>query len=299
MNTNKEHDAEEGGDQCCICLDALPHSAENYVRYTCCGNGIHFHCHADLKSTKMGANCPLCRAKSPTSHEESVNQIIPWVEKKKAWAQNLLGQRYFNGNGVKQSYEIAKELYEQATEQLDLGAMYNLGCMYQNGYGVAQSYEKAKELFEHAGHLGNVNAQFNLGALYVNGIRYGFEKDLTKARKWFTKADAQGDKNATNALEQLDNEERRLAGRDPDAIVCDTCGLPRTTLRKLVNCPCRSARYCNKKCQKKHRKEHKKECKRLIAEMKQEKMKQATTTTTTTTTTKAPATQEDSATSRR
>ena len=107
---------------------------------------------------KMAGTCPLCRTKTPSSDEEMVKQLRPWVKKKKAWAQAHLAQMYRDGTGVKQSYEMARRLWEQAAQQGDVSAMYNLGVMYEHGHGVEKSYEKAKEYYEQAAELGFVCA---------------------------------------------------------------------------------------------------------------------------------------------
>jgi TPR repeat protein len=256
---------------------------------------------------KVGRNCPLCRAKIPTSNEESINQLRPWVKKKKAWALTMMGQHYKNGDGVKQSYEMARRLFEQAAQQGDATAMAHIGDMYRKGVGVEQSYERAKEYYEHASQLGDAQAQFNLGLMYNHGIGVtqpytkarelyelaadqsnpnalgnlgtlyangsGVQQDFTKARDLFNKAVAGGNKDAVGCLEWVDDEERRLAALDPNAIVCSLCGLPETETRNFskTKCPCKSTWYCNTTCQKKHWKEHKNECKLLIAEIKRQK----------------------------
>jgi TPR repeat protein len=267
---------------------------------------MHFHCNKDLHGMKMGGSCPLCRAKTPTSYEETVTQLRPWVKKKKAWAQSLMGQLYRDGRGVKQSYEMAKRLFEQAAQQGYASAMYDLGVLYNNGRGVEQSYDKAKEYYEQAAHLGYANGQKSLGILYRDGKGVtqsyarakeyfesavkqgqvdamcglaclyangtGVERDLTKARELFTKAKAaeQGNEIAVEYLKKVDDMEREAAALDPNAIVCSACGLPQTSTRSFnkFKCPCKSTRYCNPTCQKKHWKEHRTECKRLIAELK-------------------------------
>ena len=154
---------EEEGDECPICLEILPKDTSKFVRWSCCGNGMHIHCDKDLHSMKMARTCPLCRAKTPTSPEEQVKQLRPWVKKKKAWAQNMMAQKYKNGKGVKQSYEMARMLYEQAAQQGDATAMIGLGFMYENGQGVEQSYEKAIEYCERAAHLGHGRSMNQLG----------------------------------------------------------------------------------------------------------------------------------------
>ena len=127
-----EEDMKEERDQCSICLEDLPKWAGDFVRMSCCGNGLHKHCNADLMSTKMIYHCILCRAKTPTSQEEQVKYLRPWVKKQKAWAQHLMGQYYRDGTGVKQSYEMAKRLFELAAQQGDVDAMFNLGTMYND-----------------------------------------------------------------------------------------------------------------------------------------------------------------------
>jgi hypothetical protein len=230
-------------DICCICLENLPKDITQFIRWTCCGQGMHDHCFEDLHSMKMGGSCPLCRAKTPSSDEEHVKYLRPWVKKKKAWAQANMGQYYRDGTGVRQSYEMARRLYELSAQQGDVNAMVNLGFMYGNGDGVEQSYEraaeyfeqaahlgnaraqfnlglmyecgggveqtykKAKEYYEQAAHLGSAQAQFNLGCLYTNG--QGIEQDLIKARDLTAKAAAQGHDGAINALQLLKKKKKK------------------------------------------------------------------------------------------
>jgi len=188
-------------DECCICLEDLPKDVTKFSRLSCCGNGVHEHCGKDLMSMKVGDNCPLCRAKTPTSDAEAAKYLRPWVKKKKAWAQHMMGRMYELGEGVKQSYEMAKILYERAAQQGYTAAMCCLGDMYSTGEGVEQSYEKAFEYFEQAAHLGHAEAQYNLGCLYANG--QGTERDTAIASFWWTKSAAQGSKEAADALKSL------------------------------------------------------------------------------------------------
>jgi hypothetical protein len=184
--------------ECCICLENLPKDPANFIRQTCCGQGMHKHCTTDLISMNMNGTCPLCRAKTPSSDEESVKHLRPWVKKKKAWALSMMGQMYKKGEGLKQSYKMAKRLYEQAAQQGDASAMCYIGEMYAHGEGVEQSYEKAIEYYEQAAQLGDAKAQFNLGNMYYKG--QGAERNLKKAREWWTKAAAQGKKSAAENL---------------------------------------------------------------------------------------------------
>ena len=111
-----------------------------FTRMTCCGKGMHLWCDAGIKVSSLSheqkISCPLCRAKDPNGDEEIIKRLCPWVEKGKAWAQNLLGEKYRDGVGVDQSYQQAKELFELSARQGNVIAQYNLGVMYYRGQGV-------------------------------------------------------------------------------------------------------------------------------------------------------------------
>ena len=54
----------------------------------------------------------------------------------KAWYR--LGKKYYNGDGVPQDYDMARQLFEKAAAQENADAQYSLGVMYHNGNGVPQ-----------------------------------------------------------------------------------------------------------------------------------------------------------------
>jgi len=111
--------------------------------------------------------------------------------------------------------------------------------------GVAQSYETAAELYEQAVQQGHTSAMYNLGVLYANG--QGVETDIFKARELFTQAVALGSEEAIGGLKWCDDEERKAAALDPNAILCSFCGIPQTETRNFskTKCPCKSTWYCN------------------------------------------------------
>ena len=82
----------------------------------------------------------MCRTVSHKSEEEQTERVRRWADKGKAWAQDMLGQMYRDGEGVDQSYQRAKELYDLAVSQGEANAQYNLGVMYRDGQGVDQNY---------------------------------------------------------------------------------------------------------------------------------------------------------------
>jgi len=271
MNTNQQEEEEV----CSICQDSLEKLASKFVRMTCCGKGMHKKCcdgllarvNSSTMSDKLKNCCPLCRTKYPViGSKENIEQIQQWVEKGKSWAQSMLGEKYYNGDGVDQSYQQAKELFELAATQGHATAQYNLGCMYDEGQGVDQSYEKAAEYWEAAARQGYVDAQFNLGALYANG--QGVEQSFETARAWWMKAAEQGDENAIEGLQQLDKHEGITTSSFTPPKRCFTCDAPETPTHKLNDCLCFGAQYCNAKCQTSNWKSHKKEHHRLCKEMK-------------------------------
>jgi TPR repeat protein len=186
-----------------------------------------------------------------------------------------LGVMYEYGEGVEQSYERAVEYYKQAAHLGYDKAQFNLGLLYANGRGVAQSYGTAAELYEQAVQQGHPSAMYNLGVLYAKG--QGVETDIFKAKELFTQAVALGSGEAIGLLKLCDDEERKAAVLDTNAIVCCFCGLPQTETRNFskTKCPCKSTWYCNTTCQKKHWLGHRNECIRLRAEIKQKKKEQA------------------------
>ena len=303
MQTNQQEEEEE--DDCSICNESLPKLASKLVRMTCCGKAMHKKCHGDIYKSSMSNEqknrCVMCRTKYPASEEEATEQLRPWVEKGKAWAQCILGQRYERGLGVDQSYQRARELHELAANQGDAGSQFALGAMYYSGQGVDQSDEKAREYYEAAAVQGYANAQHDLGVIYANGqgvdqnyeraaeyyeaaakqgkasaqlnlgaLYYygqGVEQSNETAREWLMKSAEQGEENAIKALQDLDENEGRTTPSFTPPKRCSTCDTPKTSTHKLRNCKCKGVQYCNATCQKTHWKSHKKEHRRLCREM--------------------------------
>lgn len=69
---------------------------------------------------------------------------------------------YNEGRGVPQNYTEAMKYYQQAAEQGDAGAQYNIGVMYFNGEGEPQNYVKAYASISVAAALQDPSARENL-----------------------------------------------------------------------------------------------------------------------------------------
>ena len=215
---------------------------------------------------KQKDQCIMCRTKYPVrGSKEHIEKILRWVEKGKAWAQSMLGDRYHRGEGVDQSYQRAKELYDLAANQGHATAQSCLGDMYHEGEGVDQNYERAAEYYEAAARQGHASAQCNLGLLYAQG--QGVEQSNETARELWIKSAEQGNEDAIKNLQTLDKAEGRTTPSFTPPKRCSTCDTPKTSIHKLRNCKCKGAQYCDAKCQKTHWKSHQKEHRRLCKEM--------------------------------
>ena len=87
---------------------------------------------------------------------------------------------------------------QDAAEQGDADAQYNLGMLYDDGVNVPQDAAKAAKWFRRAAEQGHVAAQSKLGVMYEkgrNGVPQdssGVPQDSTESARWFRRAAEQG-----------------------------------------------------------------------------------------------------------
>ena len=128
-------------------------------------------------------------------YEEAINYLAQASEMGNAEAQDVLGECYFNGYGIRSNPEKAAELFQQAADQDYAKAYLHLSDCYYYGFGrgVAhqQSYEKAMELLKKGAELGDAETQYALGLRYF-GSGMTTEQDYKKAAKWLKKSAEQG-----------------------------------------------------------------------------------------------------------
>ena len=101
-------------------------------------------------------------------------------------AQLLLGNRYFNGDGVIEDDAEAIKWFHKAAVQGNTEAQVNLGICY----AIAGDNTKAVDWYRKAADQGVAQAQLNLGQCYAKGE--GVAKDEMEAVKWYRKAAGQG-----------------------------------------------------------------------------------------------------------
>ena len=82
-----------------------------------------------------------------------------------------LGGMYYNGQGVRQDYHKARELWKKACDMKKAGACNNLGVLYNSGQGVKQNLSMAKQYFGKACYLGVQSGCDNYKALNEAGVQ--------------------------------------------------------------------------------------------------------------------------------
>jgi|GEM_PF-1958416 hypothetical protein len=166
--------------------------------------------------------------------EDFVRQTLRAADRTDAEAQNLMGELYAHGWGVKRDYLLAVAYYQKAAEQGFAPGVRNLGIAHEMGWGMKRDYPKAVEYFrkaaakkdpaaaealgkayqegwgvekdprkamdhyQRAADLGTLDAHNDLGWLHQHGL--GVTRDMVKARRYYEVAAAKGNANAANNL---------------------------------------------------------------------------------------------------
>jgi len=172
----------------------MPNEDGAQMFHSCCCKKI---CTGCSNKCEYDDRCPLCRAPISKSDAERLRRLQKHVDKGNAGAQLLLGLAYnAGGNGLKQSFERAVQLYELAAAQGHAMAQsrYNLGVTCFFGQGVKIDYKAAAQWFQRAAEQGHAEARFNLGVSFESG--HGVAQSFEEAAKWYRLAAGQGDARA-------------------------------------------------------------------------------------------------------
>jgi len=116
-------------------------------------------------------------------------------------AQTVLGFMYANGIGVEDNEIKAFIWFRKAAEQANHDAQFRLGLCFYAGFGVEQNYQDALIWLQQSADQGNSNAQYLIGFMYANGD--GVVENQQEAVVWYRKAALQGNKSAQDELNQL------------------------------------------------------------------------------------------------
>lgn len=134
------------------------------------------------------------------NYEEAFKYISEAAELDFAFAQYLVGQMYYQGQGVPKNDAAAFKWTRLAAEQGYAEAQSSLGLMYESGEGVPQSDIDAVKWYRLASEQSFFKAQYNLSFKYSNGE--GVPKNYVQAYKWGALAKALGEEK-TELLNQL------------------------------------------------------------------------------------------------
>jgi TPR repeat protein len=104
-----------------------------------------------------------------------------------ALAQNWIAMMYENGLGLEKSHEKAIQFLQQAANNGNYPAQFNLGSLYNQGSGgMPMDKAIACQWFEKAANSGHVRAMHNTGYCYQVGT--GCKQDTDKAIHYYTLA---------------------------------------------------------------------------------------------------------------
>jgi TPR repeat protein len=133
--------------------------------------------------------------------EESTKELRKLAQRGDATAQNELGLLYYEGKGVPQNHNKAKEWFDKAVEQGHAGAQVNLGTLYLRGEGAPQSSQMALFWFSRAAGQEDALALAKLGLMYAQGR--GVLQDYIQAHMWYNLSAARGEVRSADARDAL------------------------------------------------------------------------------------------------
>ncbi|KAL1642294.1 ERAD-associated protein [Didymella pomorum] len=123
--------------------------------------------------------------------------VSPLTEKLAAKAAGYLGRMFLRGEGMPQSFDIARTWFRRGIEHGDALSQYSMGIMYLKGLGVPKNPVMAAELFGAAADDDLAVAQVRLGALFLD------QGDVPTAMKYFDLAARHGHLEAYYYLAEL------------------------------------------------------------------------------------------------
>lgn len=131
----------------------------------------------------------------------AMTELRKLADKGDAKAQQLLGERYYKGEGVRRNLSEAARWYRSAADNGNADAQYMLGMMHVRGEGLPRDDAQAIRWFTAAAEQRLPSAQYTLGLAYLEG--HGVAQDKIQAYKWFDIAAAMDHKHAVEARTAL------------------------------------------------------------------------------------------------
>lgn len=186
-----------------------------------------------LAALNVAFSLPEDSAEQDTIFKEQFESVLAIAEAGDVFAQNEVGDLYWNGWGTDEDEDEAIKWYKKSAEtgywrSADtLGGIYYhsedynnaikwikqaakqgvpnsqnyLGLAYYSGNGVSQNRQESAKWFKKAAEQGNAAAQYNLGISYEKGE--GVPQNYSEAVKWYEKSANQGYVYAQHSLAGL------------------------------------------------------------------------------------------------
>ncbi|KAK8162358.1 hypothetical protein BKA80DRAFT_88658 [Phyllosticta citrichinensis] len=160
---------------------------------------LHYDGGRELKRDLKAAKAYFLEvARVVWNKEGKVNKDLPTgAERLASKAAGYLGRMFLRGEGIEQSFSIAKIWFQRGLTHGDALCQYSLGLMYLEGLGVSQDALKAADLLAAAADQDLSGAQVRLGALFLD------QGDVGTASKYFDLAARNGHFEAFYYLAEL------------------------------------------------------------------------------------------------
>ncbi len=134
--------------------------------------------------------------------KKDLKEALKWfkraADKGDSKSQLILADIYYSGESGKKDYEKAYYWYK-ITADLDYPkAQYRLAEMFYNGYGVGKNRKKSAYWLKRASAQSYADAQYKLAQMYLE--EDGVKKDVDMAKKLFSLAYLNGNKDAKDAI---------------------------------------------------------------------------------------------------
>ncbi|MEN8303248.1 MAG: DUF1566 domain-containing protein [Campylobacterota bacterium] len=135
-------------------------------------------------------------------------EALIWYEKAakngSARAQQYLAYLYQKGKTLPKDIHKSIYWYEKALKNGGENLNYILGILYLNSDSKAIDYKKSFDYFYKSLDSNNSNSEYAVAYMYYNG--FGVQKDIEKAKLFYEKAAAKGNKLAIKVLKNLNKK---------------------------------------------------------------------------------------------
>lgn len=136
------------------------------------------------------------------SYAEAVNWYKKGAGQGNGWACYNLASAYFKGQGIEKNYNQGFIWMKKASDKgLDVGVDRDLAYCYYNGYGTNVNRSESFRLFKKCAEKNDAESQYMLALHYIKG--YGTSVDQSKCVGWLEKSANNGFEPAKKQLKDF------------------------------------------------------------------------------------------------